>query len=119
MVADAVARAAGQPSVQCQLRTHILVAHVHGRSTLLGSLRHRHEPVVWDYWFPHLAVAVDRAGRPDHEQQAKLAWANAHGVLYFSCQTNSDEPGRLDLRKLQTEVARWVKALAGGDEAVA
>ncbi len=115
----AVAKAAGQkydgqtlPAL-CLRSQHVLVACVNGTARQLPPLRFAADWVVWGWWFPHYAIAIDPPGVPPDEQAAKMAWADEHGVLYFACHTNTDEPGRLDIRKLERVATEWIKELRG------
>ena len=70
----------------------------------LGECWVNGHPVTWDYWFPHLAIAVDTTRNDEQVVDEKLAWATERNILYFSPQSNTTDAGRFNW-PLLTEVA--------------
>lgn len=101
---DAIVEAIGARF--CVRNAHELVGVVRGRRRSLGACAVApHAPFKWDYWFPHLGIAVDRAVLSEEETHAKVAWADAHGIIYFSPRANAFE-SKLDLIGLAEVAAR-------------
>ena len=88
----------------CLRRTTILTGLAHGAKREFGAVRIDGRETTWDYWYPHLGIAVDRTIRGAEEHAMKLAWATGHDIVYFSPYTNTRTPGRVDLEQLAEAV---------------
>ena len=71
----------------------------HGKPRHLGDCRIGGLVTTWDYWFPHLGIAVDVQRATDQQADAKLAWATERNILYFSPQVNATN-GRINTELL-------------------
>ena len=94
-------------------RTMQLIGMARGAKRQLGSCLLNGRAVVWDYWFPHLGIAVDARMLEAPEVDAKCAWATVHGVIYCSPQVNVDDDGRFNFALL-AQVAAERRAEATG-----
>lgn len=85
----------------CLKRATYLIGLSRGQQKSLGACLLNGQPLLWDYWWPHLGLAADRTPRPTDETAAKVEWAEAHAVLYCSPDVNRSEgERRLDLALL-------------------
>ena len=58
----------------------------------LGACLFEGRPLRFDFWFPHLGIAVDQNKRPDVELDLKRKWCEDNKVIYREpCQVESDE----------------------------
>ncbi len=83
----------------CLRNAHQLIGMSHGQRRDAGVCVIDGRPATFDYWFPHLGIAVDtlidRA-----TSDAKLIWATEQSVLYFSAYANNTEQEQINVELL-------------------
>lgn len=65
-----------------QFHASKLVGMRHGERVEMGRCVHEGRECVFDFWFPHIGMAIDAEPRTDGEIQAKWVWALARDLIY-------------------------------------
>lgn len=95
---DVIVAAVGRPAIRAAT---VLTGLSHGLSRIFGACSVEGRALTWEYWFPHIGLAVDTALLPDDEADAKCAWASERDIIYCSRQSNPSETGAVNLALLR------------------
>ena len=99
---DVILAAVGRPAIR---GATVLTGLSRGLSRIFGTCRVEQRALTWDYWFPHVGIAVDTQILPDDEADAKCAWASERDIIYCSLQSNPTETGTLNVTLLRQVAA--------------
>jgi hypothetical protein len=92
--------------------THLVGIHSDGSKEHFGECVFGKQRLLWDLWLPHLGVALDEHERSEEEIEAKYAWAQDRGIIYFA----PDEEFDLETFRRLTKDRRKLRQFRREDE---